>query len=265
MELSSTGAFLVLVLAAAGLYYLGFPLLIYQTQQFRVHPTVQPFDLERTPPPPQILAYFRKTRAELSELGFESIGEFVLPDLVTNAKAIALGYVNRKTRETAAVSICFGLSPDDHQVLFSTQYVEFISRFDDPSLRVITTSNPQILGSFPVVPEKRSYRCPQIQDLGRLHRLHQRLVEANGPGARQYLRIDDEFAQDGLSYLAAVLHETLEEQVSTGYLQRYPSESIYRPTLRGALLMTWAQLWPMKGVLNSWMWSTGRKLERRFL
>ena len=37
-------------------------------------------------------------------------------------------------------------------------------------------------------------------------------------------------------------------QIDTGYMYLSPHERLYRPTWKGAFLMTWGQLWPFKAI-----------------
>ena len=60
---------------------------------------------------------------------------------------------------------------------------------------------------------------------------------------------------------AQVMVETYDRQVQIGWLYRDAAAGAYRPTWKGAFLMTWGQLWPMKAIREAGL----RARERRIL
>ena len=94
--------------------------------------------------------------------------------------------------------------------------------------------------------------------------MHQRFVQSHMPSGRQYLRLDEDFNGNRPDSLLGSLIEQFQEQLATGYLKYNEFDETFRPTVKGALLMTWSQLWPFKGMQANAMWANGRRLERRY-
>ena len=49
-------------------------------------------------------------------------------------------------------------------------------------------------------------------------------------------------------YLCSVIVESYEEQVGFGWLYLDSAAGVYRPTWKGAFLMTWGLLWPVLAI-----------------
>jgi hypothetical protein len=89
-----------------------------------------------------------------------------------------------------------------------------------------------------------------VQDAARLYRLHRALVARSGSG-RKVFRLDEEFGGDAAACVAATMVEELEDAARDGYMALSPDGDTYRLTWAGAFLMTWKQLWPVKGILRA--------------
>jgi hypothetical protein len=77
---------------------------------------------------------------------------------------------------------------------------------------------------------------------------------ARGETGREPRRPSDSVPAAGseLAWFADVYEESIVRQVGTGYLQVVAGDvTVYQPTLGGAYRMTWAQMWPMKGLRRS--------------
>ena len=60
------------------------------------------------------------------------------------------------------------------------------------------------------------------------------------------MRLDESFGGDEVAYLQACMKEEFEHATKIGYMRLGLGETFYRPTLRGAYLMTWKELPPFK-------------------
>ena len=246
------------VIGILAAYFLLPVILIYAVQRFRRNMQIVPFDPKTVPDSKRMTRYFDESIEAMAEIGFECLGEFTLPDLMPNAKAVAQIYRNVTTRETAMVNSIWGIA--NGSVVARTRFAEFICRFDDPELQLIQTSNITMLGSFPDTPEHLTFRLPQMERIGDLYTCHTRLMERYAPNARRVSRLEEEFHGDPQSYLRqVVLVECFDRQISTGYLQT--SEDGWRPTSYGAILMTWKELWPFKQLRIAALNRQGLKLE----
>lgn len=233
-------------------------ILIYFAQRFRRDMQILPFDPKTVPGSKKMTRYFDESIEAMAEIGFECLGEYALPDLMPNAKAVAQIYRNVTTRETAMVNSIWGIS--DGSVVSRIQFAEFICRFDHPDIRLIQTNNTTMLGSFPDAPHELNFRLPQMTQIEDLYACHDRLMERHAPHARRVMSLDEEFHGDAQKFLRqVVLVECFDRQVPTGYLQK--TEFGWRPTLYGALLMTWKELWPFKPLRVAALKRRGLKLE----
>lgn len=252
-----------IVLAVVGLYFFGTPWLIYHGQRFKACPAVMRFDLDETPPPGVAGEYFRSMDNQLQALGFERRDCLTLPDAVPNVKALVVMYVNRRTEDLAMSTMIYAMNPVSHAVSMKTSYVEILARYKDDELEVLHTNNVQMLGSFPTSRGSRAYRFPHVEDLARLFELHQKLLDRDRPSGRKYIRLDAEFGGDCVTYLqTAAFRESYDKQIETGYLKYHAEDHTYRPTIMGAHLMTWRELWPIKQVLWEGTKAQAKRLER---
>ena len=59
--------------------------------------------------------------------------------------------------------------------------------------------------------------------------------------------METEYGGNALRYVAkAVLEETFRDQVGTGYLAE--ESTGFRPSVKGAWIMAWQELWPIKSI-----------------
>jgi len=259
---SSLDVVLACLVVFLAIYLLGPPILIYNIQRFKQQPTLLRFDLDETPPPGAAGRYFRSQDRQFTALGFERLDSMTLPDAVPNVKALLVMYCHRRTLDLALVTMMYGLNPQSKTVNVQSSYVEILSRFKDGNLELIQTNNVQMLGSFPESSLTRTYRFPQVDKVERLFELHCKLLERDHPAGKKFIRLDEEFDGDCVAYLQQVFSETYEKQIGTGYLCHSPESEDYRPTVKGALLMTWRELWPFKQVLWEGVRASAKRLER---
>ncbi|MCA9009233.1 MAG: hypothetical protein KDB01_05770 [Planctomycetaceae bacterium] len=238
-------------------YFFGPPILIYRTQRFRRNMNLLEFDPETIPTSRIIEVYFDDAIEEMEKIGFECLGEYALPDVVPNACAVVQLHRNVRTRESAMVSTVWGVA--DGIVQQRIQYVEFVCRFQNDKLRMIQTSSISRCSSFPDRRDEVNSRLPHVKSTIDLYHYHERLMQRHDPGTKRELRVDDEFHGDAMEFLRqVVLVECFDAQIETGYLQ--PCDVGWRPTIYGAIMMTWKELWPMKAVLTARLHARGRRL-----
>ena len=250
------------VLIGLALYIFVPPLLIYSLQRFKADPAVLRFDLNTLTPPGSAGIYFLEMDWQFEELGFERREGLTLPDAVPNVKALLVMYANDRTRDMALVAIMYGFNPVDQTVALKSSYVEILAGFKDDEPRILQTNNAQMLGSFPAKPGSSTYRFPHVADMRRLFELHNKLLERDHPAGRKYIRPDEDFDGDCAAYMQTVFRETYERQIGTGYLSYQPKDRIFRPTIKGALLMTWCELFPIKQIRWAGVKARGKRLEQ---
>jgi len=256
---------LLAALAVAAAYYLLLPLLVLAKQRMRADAELLPFDPATAPMPPPLPQFFQNADAALTGLGFRRLGSYGLPDPLPNVQAVLHLYVHEPQRDAALVSSIYGVAADGSTAV-RTHYVEFFSRFSGGDVRAIQTNNSSELGSFPARPHNLTFRFPQVQDLGRLYRLHRALVGRHAPGAQKVLRVLEQYRGDASLYLReAVLRESYQEQETTGYLRYDAAQACWRPTVKGAYLMAWRELWPIKPLRRARVRAKALRLERELL
>jgi hypothetical protein len=238
---------LVYILAAGLLvllapYVVG-PLLIHRTLKLAAEPRLIPFALDHPSLPREVARDFQTVTDQLRPVGFEPVAAFALPEQTPKVRAILLLLANRQARDLALASANYAEKPTGPpQRIF---YVEFVSRFRDGT--VVHSNNSPQQGVFGPRPTHTAGRFSMVKEADRLYRLHQALVDRH-PGGIKVFRLDEEFAGDAQTTVATSLVEEMEAQLETGYLYLSPEERAYRPTWKGACLMTWKLVWPVKAI-----------------
>jgi hypothetical protein len=252
--------FMIVGLAIA--YYFFTPLLILKTQRMNEDFDILPWDPLETPPPDSISRFFQENENLLIEAGFRGMGSYLLPNSTPNTQAVVRFYVHDENRDAALVSAVFGFVPDG-SMLMQVNYMEFESRFASDNLNVVQTNNSPLASHFARLPEELSFRFPQVSDTLRLYRLHRLLVKIHAPIERKILTVIEKYGGDAVKYLAnEVLLDAYRKQEGTGYLRYSLAERCWRATIKGAYLMTWKLLWPIKQIRLAQMRRRAFQLER---
>ncbi len=226
-------------------YILG-PIFVFFVLRFRVPPTIVEVDPRQHPLPSNARAYFSEAYQALTAEGFELVGTMGLPDLMPNAQTLFALYANRATADMAMSAIIVAKGGAGAEM--RTNYVEFIRRFDDGV--VVQTNNSAELSAFRRMPKEFTSKFWEIRDIRRLYKIHQLLAERLCQRGQPTFRLDSEFHGDAVQFVSKiVLEETFRDQVGTGYLAE--TAGGFRPTIKGALIMAWQELWPAKALRRS--------------
>jgi hypothetical protein len=119
-------------------------------------------------------------------------------------------------------------------------YSEIWTSLDEQ--RSLTTNNSPQPSAFDPIPLRPVERFPSLWDLGRLYRAHDALVRRQGPpapGGPLAGRPPAEVMQEAMT-------RQMTAQVAAGLL--FVDGDCYRPTWKGAALMSWRLLWPAKSL-----------------
>ncbi|NLY02716.1 MAG: hypothetical protein GXY83_42225 [Rhodopirellula sp.] len=244
-------AFIVLCILLAP--HLLAPFLIGCTLRFRTPAEVVPIDPRREPLPDSVRQYFDQAYHALTDAGFELVGVMALPSLLPNVQSLLALYANRAACDMAMSTFIVAEGGR-----MQARYVEFVTRFSDGV--VVQTNNSNQLGSFKPLPGQHTLQFWDVQDFAYLYQLHRLAVDRFRRSGQPVFRLDSEFGGDAAEFVSRVaLEESFEEQIGTGYLVR--TANGYRPSVKGAWLMSWQELWPWKAVRR---WQTGRRA-RQFL
>ena len=243
-----------IVLAVMMVPYVLGPILIFFTLRFRMPPTVVTVDPRVHPLPDQARAYLGEAYQHLTAVGFENIGTILLPDLMPNVKTLFAIYANRAHTDLAMSAIIVAETPMGGEL--KTSYVEFMRRHDDDV--VVQTNNSSELSSFKPMPGEHTTKLWNIRDIQRLYHIHQALADRFCERGRPVNELDTKYGGDIQQYVAkSVLEKSFRDQVGTGYLAE--DAEGFHPTIPGAVIMTWKELWPIKSIRR---WREKQNAER---
>ena len=214
------------------------PIQVRFQQRMAAHPRFEVLDLNKLDP--SIAEFLISRTRELFGLGFDEPTLVHLPDAVTNVTAYLIMLVNRRAGDKAMVTAVIPQGSGNAVV-----YVEFSTLFETGE--VFGTHNIRNL-LFAQPPGHVRTQVPQVEDAKQLYELHNFVMSKHGA-----LRGKELYAPgQALDYLArVVLVQTYEEKVKRGWLYLDRQADCYRPTWKGAFLMTWGLMQPFKAVRNA--------------
>jgi hypothetical protein len=223
----------ILVLLVVVLLYIGAPLHIRFSQKHHAHPNLESLDFDRIDP--SIREFFMSRTAELFDLGFDEPTLVHIPRPTTDIKSYLIMLVNRRSGDKAMVT---AVVAPGRQVL----YTEFSTRFENG--QVFNTHNvPELLYRSNLQTVRT--QVPQVQDANKLYKLHIYIIDKHAAQGRKVLYEPDK----ALEYLAGhAFIETFENYVTRGLMFYDHRTDCYRPTTKGAFLMTWGLMQPMKAI-----------------
>lgn len=229
---------LVLVL----LVYGGLPLLIYLMFKNEARPTLEVFVPSDPTLPLLVREHFKNSCDELIPLGFEYVTGMRLPQMTENAMAIMIVLVNRPAGDAAAAISIY--AKNDEVWDLQTSYIEFSTTLQ--SGITVNTQNSTALSAFPPQPKSENHRLPSVRDTRQLYQVHQQLLARHN--ATKVMRLDEEFSGDAVAFVGEVLHQEMAAAADDGYLYLTADGKHFRATIKGALIMTWQEMFPFKQI-----------------
>lgn len=231
------------ILGFVGVFYIGFPLLILFQQKFEARPKMVRFDVGSYQWPPEIDRLFTESVDDLEELGFEVIDGLFLPSAVPNVKTALVLLVNPQEMDGAMVTAMYAQPVTTGSL--RTLYIEYSTRFDDGTVYDINNSTQ--MGSFPQRDHQVLYQLVKLKDAESLYRVHQGVMTRDGrSNSQKVIRLDREFGGDAVTFLQNAMGEEFTAAADEGYLSLSADGKHYKPTVKGAFLMVWKELWPWK-------------------
>ncbi len=222
-------------------YVLG-PIMVFSMLRFTLPAEVIQIDPVKEPLPDEVRRYFAGVYDALTACGFQLVATIVLPPLIPNVRSILALYANRTTGDQAMSTLIIATGGIE---TLKTRYVEFLTRYSDGL--IVQTNNSPELGAFRPLPQERTAQFWEIDDVPHLHRLHQFHCGQHRRAGQPVCSLDSRFGGNAVAYVQqVVLKETLEAQVAPGYLTLMPWG--LRASYRGACVMAWQELWPIKGL-----------------
>lgn len=270
------GFFVVAFWSVAGIvlapYVLG-PVLVHTTQKIRREPTLIAFDPDEQPAPRAVQEFLDKTAAALRGCGFEVLAHVVLPDLVPNVKALFVLLSRPASNDNAVAVALFASEAAVLQKLVRTaatrysylvpepraplrkSYVEFATDYAD-GLELCTNNNSEE-SAYRRLPHRVVLQPDFIEDPAELWRFHERATRELGTGPKQPCPSPDE----ALDHLRDAMVKEQNEQVDVGWLWFDEDSAAFRPSWKGACLITWKLCWPVAALRRA----ARRRRARRLL
>jgi hypothetical protein len=224
----------VIVIAAAP--YVIAPILVHQRQRQPTRPSFEPYDAAKHPLAQALVDAVQQNVALLAQAGFRQVGDLFRSDRAARLRAVLM--------DTAAeeMAVVVGAAPVARPERGSCA-VELVARFAGG--RSLTVHNSPMPGVFGRVPGREKARFRDVRDPVRLYRIYQALV-AHRYGALG--REPADYRTDPGGFLGAAMARELSQQVDTGYMWLDDRAEVYRPTWKGAFLMTWKLMQPFRDI-----------------
>lgn len=204
---------------------------------------------------PRTRDFIHDTIERLNALGFEVKSILHCPQATQNVRNYLAVMANPATKTLGFVTVIESVQSNQSQI--RTQYVEFVNKFADETN--VCTLNSSVLGSFPLAPKQTKIQVPHLTDEKRLLQLHLSQTEKIGVG--KTASYPD--CIDGPTFVADEVRTQYERCAKSGILERREGSASFSPTLWGAYLMTWGQMWPIKPLrerllaLRAQRWASG--------
>jgi len=126
----------------------------------------------------------------------------------------------------------------------NTTHIEFTQIYENGS--VLNVSNSSIINVFPRSDMRLSFRFPQISHFDQLLTYAEKLIDSNKQNEHRITFLKGKEFEAVESYLNRELNELIER----GWVQSKVVAGNRRLTIKGALLMTWKLVWPIKQISN---------------
>ncbi|HEV3302480.1 MAG TPA: hypothetical protein VG055_22685 [Planctomycetaceae bacterium] len=233
----------LLVLGVVAFLYLGGPLLTYVNLRQSADPNV--VRLEATQQallPAGIRNYLERVENELRVCGFERVDDVALPNQVRNVAANLRLFLHRENQDFASCTAAY--SKIGNTWGERLKYVAFTTYFRNGT--TFGTSNLSIPGCFPPRPNYRSTKFRTVQSAGELYELHRAVISDEARTGTKELPLLDRFGGDAAAYIRWTMLAEMQDATNSGCLYLNEKEGKYVPTVIGAIVMTWKQLWPWK-------------------
>jgi hypothetical protein len=229
---------LSILAALVALPYLIGPLIVYRKVWFSLKPEIK--NLSEHELPDEVRGFFNSASKQFSKVGFvQHAGDFFISEMFAGVQEhFVRAFINPQTRESGGAVIIRNQLP--HQKDLVVRSYGFSSEGSDHrEVSTINSTQP----SLPISSnEYREIVLPEIWDIEKLYCIHRystRQILADQP---LWLPEND----DLIEALLHTLHKPARAMEKMGLLRSDESGQRFVPTLEGAFLLTWQELWPMK-------------------
>lgn len=238
---------LVLILGAVAVPYVLGPVMIFLNVTQQAEPEFELLDLED--PPVRIPKSYFKDAFAATELGFEVAAHLRQKDQVPGVLT-CLSLLSHYEERTVAI-VVYMLTKNAPP----NRYIEFATDFEDGV--EIATNNTPTPGAFAKVPEKIVQSAPHVKGVSDLFRVHLAVIQKKAT-ERKPLPEGREVEE-----MCSGMVKDLTRQVEQGYFRLDRKAGKFRPTVKGAVLMTWKLAWPVGMIRTKLKARDGRDLVRK--
>jgi hypothetical protein len=220
------------------LMYVVAPLMVKRSQYHKAERELQPTLLEDLNATAR--DGMRRAVHDLRSEGFEVVGNYTTKGSVPGSTAVMVLFIRRASGDFAEGFFVATQNKESYNEVWT---VAIRTRFAD-GLEIATVSSPSAT-IFPVNPTQDVINPYWIKDSRLLYAIHRARVEASGRAGQHRVLPPPGGEPD---FLRAEHRRELRRVADAGYFWLDEPAGKYRPTLKGAYLMTWRLLWPLKGL-----------------
>jgi hypothetical protein len=216
------------------------PVIIKRRNWCAADPTLQAFDPNSADTPVEAAESLQAVVPALEALGFRNLGHFRASETVPHTRAYVTLFEDRPARQTARLMTTIAEIRGRRQV---ETVLAFFTEFTDGTSLV--TSNNVTRRLVPLVGFREgSMAFPEVRDPRRLYEIHQASVARFASDA---IRLEPQ-TRDPVEFLRQSVRRETAKLAETGYYAFDEESQIYRPTWKGALLMGWKSVIPIKPI-----------------
>jgi hypothetical protein len=243
-------AFLLVFLLAP---FVQVPIHLHRNHWLSVQTEYEPISPARDVIPEEAWLRIRKGVASLSPCGFQVLGHFQKSAQVSGAMGYVTLLKNANLITVARLVTVFGTAlkgrPAKGSLVFTTELADGTK---------LVTSNSTTTGLTPRRKNRLRLWMPEIQDPLELYEFHERLVQRFGKQPKLF-----DLNGDFNDYLRRHSDDQRAHWIKEGYYRLDSAAQLYRPTWKGAVLLAWKQLWPLKPLSRAWRKHQTNKLLRK--
>jgi hypothetical protein len=245
---------LVNFLVCYGLLAIMAPIALKRSSWLAADRQYLPLDTDSKDAPEAFRSWSQSVIPSMEALGFLVRGHFrPSPDIPTS-KAFVTLFANRKSGQTAQF---FSVTAQRGIFRRSETVLTFKTEFADQTK--LYTSNSRTLANQPRIRIREgSMSFPDIDDPRRLYAIHQATLSSMGGDVTRINVVIDDPAE----YLHTEFLEDVAKFAESGYYYLDAKRDAYRLTWKGAILVTWKNLWPFNWIRELRRRTQGARLLR---
>lgn len=206
--------------------------------------------------PPDVAQHFAVFVQAMFAEGFALVGYLYQSNQVSN---VTLFMAVMKRAETADMACMADITSTSGGVSTNALVAEVCTDLEDGT--EISTNNFQYASAFKDNPQRKLFRFPEVRNPRSLYQLHRKLRQRCAPNAQGVLPSEGR----DLFHLSNSMTREMRKQVEFGYYYLDETNEVYRPTWKGAFIMTWKLAWPVGAIRKAWMKRKAQTIIRSLL